>query len=215
MSKLSEYSKFDHIDEGDSSEDEKIAPAVAADSHQPGPINEAIIPVSIRQHTSLKNRFIFEHQGSPLYEFEQSLSEVILYIPAPPVQSSSLLHCQISPHHLQLGLRGSTQMFLDEDTYETVDVSESTWCLEDDKIGNTNRKLIVIYLHKVAKGVVWKSALKNRWNVTIDEFNLQQVQQQLLLERWQEENPGMDFRDATFNGSAPDPRTFMGGVKYL
>jgi hypothetical protein len=35
-----------------------------------------------------------------------------------------------------------------------------------------------------------------------------------MLERFQEENPGFDFRDATFNGEVPNPRTFMGGVGY-
>jgi len=42
----------------------------------------------------------------------------------------------------------------------------------------------------------------------------QEEQQRLLLERFQEENPGFDFSGATFNGQAPDPSIFMGGVKY-
>lgn len=40
------------------------------------------------------------------------------------------------------------------------------------------------------------------------------TKRQMMLERFQEENPGFDFSGAEFNGSAPDPRTFMGGVKY-
>ena len=35
-----------------------------------------------------------------------------------------------------------------------------------------------------------------------------------LIERFQEEHPGFDFRSAEFNGQVPDPRAFMGGVKY-
>jgi len=27
-------------------------------------------------------------------------------------------------------------------------------------------------------------------------------------------NPGFDFSGAEFNGMAPDPRNFMGGIKY-
>lgn len=42
----------------------------------------------------------------------------------------------------------------------------------------------------------------------------QQEQQRLMLERFQAENPGFDFSGASFNGEAPDPSTFMGGVKY-
>ena len=35
-----------------------------------------------------------------------------------------------------------------------------------------------------------------------------------MLERFQEEHPGFDFSNAEFNGSIPNPRTFMGGVSY-
>ena len=35
-----------------------------------------------------------------------------------------------------------------------------------------------------------------------------------MIERFQEEHPGFDFRSAEFNGQVPDPRAFMGGVKY-
>jgi hypothetical protein len=48
----------------------------------------------------------------------------------------------------------------------------------------------------------------------VDEYQKQDIQKSLLLERFQQENPGFDFRDAEFNGSVPDPRTFMGGVNY-
>jgi hypothetical protein len=34
----------------------------------------------------------------------------------------------------------------------------------------------------------------------------------LMLERFQAEHPGFDFSGAEFSGSAPDPRTFMGGM---
>ena len=36
---------------------------------------------------------------------------------------------------------------------------------------------------------------------------------QLMLERFQRENPGFDFSGAEFNGAAPDPSKFMGGLK--
>ena len=78
---------------------------------------------------------------------------------------------------------------------------------------------LVIYLQKANKGVVWEGTLQGNASIAsgtakLNPIQLQQVQQELLLERWQEENPGMDFRDAQFNGSTPDPRTYMGGVKY-
>jgi len=38
--------------------------------------------------------------------------------------------------------------------------------------------------------------------------------QRLMLERFTAENPGFDFSNAEFNGTVPDARQFMGGVKY-
>ena len=48
----------------------------------------------------------------------------------------------------------------------------------------------------------------------LDSFSMQEVQKQIMKERFQEENPGFDFSNAEFSGSCPDPRTFMGGVSY-
>ena len=42
----------------------------------------------------------------------------------------------------------------------------------------------------------------------------EEVKKNMMLERFQQENPGFDFRSAEFNGQVPDPRAFMGGVKY-
>jgi hypothetical protein len=48
----------------------------------------------------------------------------------------------------------------------------------------------------------------------LDPMTHQEVQKKVMLERFQEEHPGFDFSGAEFNGMAPDPREFMGGVKY-
>jgi hypothetical protein len=48
----------------------------------------------------------------------------------------------------------------------------------------------------------------------LDPLTAQEVQKKVMLERFQEEHPGFDFSGAEFNGMAPDPREFMGGVKY-
>ena len=73
----------------------------------------------------------------------------------------------------------------------------------------------------MAKGLVWDAPLRGHatttTTATLDPLDRQDVQQALLLERWQEENPGMDFRDASFSQShdnLPDPRTYMGGIGY-
>lgn len=167
-------------------------------------------PCRIVPCTTNPLRFSFQYNGTSVYEFEQSLLEVTLYVPAPPQP----IVCNITANHIQLGLKGGSQYFLDEDTFATIDSGDSTWCYEDNDSRNGQRQ-IVIYLQKAAKGLVWERALQSKHGeASIDPVSLQQVQKQIMIERWTEENPGMDFRDAEFNGSIPDPRTFMGGVGY-
>ena len=71
---------------------------------------------------------------------------------------------------------------------------------------------LVIYMSKMRKGETWEAALATRGKV--DPFTRQEIQRELMIERFQEEHPGFDFRSAEFNGQVPDPRAFMGGVKY-
>eukprot|EP00977_Amphora_coffeiformis_P030122 scaffold44840_cov176-Amphora_coffeaeformis.AAC.1 len=106
-------------------------------------------------------------------------------------------------------------------TVGKVEVENSTWTWERNSTvdggGGGDGGLLTIELQKAAKGVVWDAACVGPpqfQNVRLDAVQIEEEKQRLLLERWQEENPGMDFRDATFNGGAPDPRTFMGGVSY-
>ena len=42
----------------------------------------------------------------------------------------------------------------------------------------------------------------------------EEVKKSILLERFQEENPGFDFSEAKMDGNVPNAREFMGGVKY-
>ena len=215
-----DYSKFDNI--GDSSGDEaenkpnNASSTAATTQQQAVPMGAAAAAAAAApQGASMRKneksgRYVYEYNGQPIYEWEQTLDEVILHVPAPPVASSSDIHCKIMPRRLQLGVKQAIQekgiYFIDEETFGLIDVTESTWTLEDG--------MLVIYLNKAAKGEVWDMALKGKQGVTLDPFAREQVQRDLMLERFQEENPGMDFRGAQFNGSVPDPRTFMGGVKY-
>ena len=103
-------------------------------------------------------------------------------------------------------------MFLDEPTGGVVDSSESTWSLEGAEVGG---KEICIYLTKAHKGDTWNTALAGNSSASLlDPMAQEEVKRKMMLERFQEENPGFDFRDAQFNGQVPDPRNFMGGVKY-
>ena len=293
MSKLSEYSKFDHliVDDDDddddlhdttnthdvrtspdqSSADTTSTSTVVSSSHEYGIRHVRKYPpttsatAGTNQSTNLL-RFMAQYNGTTVYEWEQSLNEIILYIVSPlpkrghqlsDAENSPKIICHISATHLQVGIQQpsnnestttNTNYYIDEDIYHPIDTKESTWCIEqedlpppqppvtgDTRLCNNKRHqqdVITIYLQKVAKGLVWEAPLRGHNNTgsisstssassdrnhnnCLDPIALQDVQKSLLLERWQEENPGMDFRDATFNGgSIPDPRTYMGGIGY-
>lgn len=246
MSKLSEYSKFDHLasdseDDDDNNDNKEQANVV---SQQPSPPT-ATAPTDTSDNTppspcmtrdAQTKHILFQIGGQTIYEWEQTLDEVVLYIPPPPFPnfSASLLECQIMPKHLRVRLRGNVEFFIDEPTFGSIDTKASTWCLEPVETtktmptttttttttGSEKKKIqettmIAIHLIKANKGVVWDAVLCGKFpSVTLNPFDKNQIQSELMLERFQEENPGFDFRGAEFNGSVPDPRNFMGGVKY-
>ncbi|RLN99765.1 hypothetical protein DYB28_002506, partial [Aphanomyces astaci] len=69
-----------------------------------------------------------------------------------------------------------------------------------------------VNLQKMKKGLTWDCVFVGHGE--LDPLTKGEVQKKLMLERFQQENPGFDFSNAEFNGAAPDARTFMGGVKY-
>jgi hypothetical protein len=140
---------------------------------------------------------------------------VTLYIDAPPLPAqspASYIIVNIKADRLQVGLKGNDRFFIDEKTFDKVKEKESSWYLDDG--------VITIILAKAFRGQTWEGVLnghtQNSQGVTesVDPFVKQEMQRTMMLERFQEENPGFDFRDASFNGEVPDPRTFMGGVGY-
>ncbi|CAN0527937.1 unnamed protein product, partial [Ectocarpus sp. 8 AP-2014] len=54
-----------------------------------------------------EGRIKFEHEGRTVYEWEQSLEEVNLYIETPPGVKADRIECKITPRHICLGLKGN------------------------------------------------------------------------------------------------------------
>jgi hypothetical protein len=206
MSRLSDYSRFDHID----SEDEETEPQPALEASAAPPPVAAAGPSLVQVGAAPSHRFALQYQGATIYEWEQSLNEVTIYIPTPPmVHTAQQLDCRIHAQRLQVGLAGNDRFLIDEATFGSIEVQSSTWTWEEG--------MLTIELQKANKGVVWQAAClgpAGQVRVLLNPAQVEQENQRLLLERWQEENPGMDFRGASFNGGAPDPRTYMGGVGY-
>ena len=62
------------------------------------------------------------------------------------------------------------------------------------------------------KAEMWSSACVG--HQSMDPLLENEVKKNILLERFQEENPGFDFSGAEVNGEVPNARDFMGGVSY-
>lgn len=77
-----------------------------------------------------------------------------------------------------------------------MDSSQSFWMIEDDELH--------IQLQKMYKAEVWSQVCKGHGG--LDAFTKNEVQKKVMLERFQEENPGFDFSGAEFNGMVPNPR---------
>jgi len=75
---------------------------------------------------------------------------------------------------------------------------------------NTEDGEMHITLQKREKGKTWSSPIQGQG--ILDPYAADQEQKRLMLQRFQEENPGFDFSQAQFSGTCPDPRTFMGGI---
>ena len=235
MSRLADYSKFDNIDTDSDDEGEADTQSAARSEArtQQEKHNDEATPHRARgsttAHPTIKDRYVFSHGGRRVYEWEQTLDDVTVCIEAPidqlPSQrAASFIVVDIEPTRLRVGLRGADRYFIDEATFDKVKVQESSWYLDDGRV-------ITIVLAKAFRGQTWEGVLRGhqrgdtssgdgdeagsgRVSEKVDPVTKQAMQRTLLLERFQEENPGFDFRDATFNGEAPDPRTFMGGVGY-
>jgi len=224
MAKLADYSKFDKLVDSDDEQEEvkKMASSAAgggeggeasifrmgdqqqAEFLQAMPTIASDVAPTKMTKKGKEGRFKFEHDGRTIYEWEQSLEEVNLYIEPPEGIPRNMFDVVISHRHLRVGIKGAPP-FIDEDTGGPVKPDESMWMLSD---GEMN-----INLQKMNKAEAWDSALVGRGGAEIDAFTKEEVKKKLMLERFQEEHPGFDFSGAEFNGNVPSAREFMGGVK--
>ncbi|CAM9738135.1 unnamed protein product, partial [Choristocarpus tenellus] len=124
-----------------------------------------------------EGRIKFEYEGETVFEWEQSLEEVNLYIKPPPGVTPDQIDCKITPRHLCLGIKGNPP-FIDEDTGGPVVVEESYWMMEGGEL-NVN-------LQKMKKADTWVSPLKGRGG-DVDPVTLQGMQKKIMLERFQTE----------------------------
>jgi hypothetical protein len=224
MSKPIDYSKFDHIGDSDSESESGTCDSAAQNSSNEetsssfqtqqaqAQSTQMSIPITKTTQEPGTGRYVFSCNGQKVYAWDQNLDEVNVYIPAPPNLPASAFDISIQPQALQVKIRSHDKFFIDEKTFSKVDKSESSWYLDEDE-GE-----IHIVMIKAHRGLVWDSVLMGNDGIasqgTVDPLTQEAIRKSMMLERFQEENPGFDFRDAEFNGNVPEPREFLGGVKY-
>jgi hypothetical protein len=125
-----------------------------------------------------EGRFKFEFGGRTIYEWEQNLAEVILYIEPPPGVTKSMFDIEISNHHLKIGIKNAPP-YIDEETGGLVKTSESMWMLSDGEL--------VVNLQKMKKAEAWDCALVGQQGQAVDPHTKEEIKKKLMLERFQEE----------------------------
>ncbi|KAG8372608.1 hypothetical protein BUALT_Bualt12G0084400 [Buddleja alternifolia] len=153
----------------------------------------------------------FIHNGQKVFDWDQTLEEVNMYITLPPNVPKKLFYCRIDSKHVELGIKGNPP-YLNHDLtslsrlihhFGLLAHNVDQWELvEDDTMHIT--------LQKRDKGQTWSSPIMGQGQ--LDPYATDLEQKRLMLERFQVENPGFDFSQAQFSGNCPDPRTFMGVV---
>lgn len=167
-----------------------------------------------------KGRQPFKFQGQTIYEWEQNLEEVLIYIKPPPAalpKNRALVQAQLKPGQtlprlevkiardsLRVGIKGTERPYIHEKFLKEIQVEDSLWTIEDDEL--------VVTLLKCYKGEVWSTVFVG--HEVMNPLLQEAVQKNMLLERFQQENPNFDFSQAEMNGNVPDPREFMGGLDY-
>jgi hypothetical protein len=169
--------------------------------------------------SSFIGKIPFYYKDQLVYEWEQTLEEIFIYIKAPecileknrdiikknlkPGEKLPKLEVKFTSTHLTVGISGCPP-YLSEELTNKVKASECLWQLDNEEI--------MITLFKALKADTWLAVFKGHEPVNV--IQKEEIQKKMLLERFQEEHGGFDFSDAEINGNVPDPKTFMGGIKY-
>lgn len=188
QSKMVDYAKFDKIIDSDDEEEENIMKIASKAAEEEGEEKEKPAlkptifsdqpPVKMTAKGTEKGRFKFEHEGRTIYEWDQNLEEVNLYLLSPPGVPRQVIDIVIGHKNLRIGIKGNPP-FIDEATGGPVKPNESTWTLVDGEI--------TINLQKMNKAEQWDCALIGKAGEKVDAFTQEEIKKKLLLERFQEE----------------------------
>jgi len=175
--RMVDYSRFDHIDSDSENENEmKVRRDATRAIANLGTSSPGLAKQIAKK--GKEGRIRFEHDGRTVYEWEQSLTEVNIYIEPPPGLPRKMIDIKISHRHLTVGVL-NTPPFIDEDTGGPLKAEESLWTLVDGEL--------MISLQKMNKAEAWDCALRGPSGEVLDDFTKEETRKKLMLERFQEE----------------------------
>lgn len=159
--------------------------------------------------SSVPARHAFVSNGATVYEWEQSVDDVTMHLSPPAGVRAADLDICLCSRCVRVGLRhGGTgggpapPPFLCAAPGGQLSPPGCTWTLADGRLE--------IVLAKARRGEAWSAALAG--HAPLDAAAAAADRRTLLLERFQAEHPGFDFRDAAINGDVPDAREYLGGM---
>uniref|UniRef100_A0A1I8GIK9 CS domain-containing protein n=2 Tax=Macrostomum lignano TaxID=282301 RepID=A0A1I8GIK9_9PLAT len=126
----------------------------------------------------------------------QTLDEVYIELQVPEGTRGTQVVCKIGVNNLRVSLTGG-QSLLSGDLPKSVRPDESSWTLAD-------RRLLQIVLAKASPDPVqscWPCLLVGQPEFEPDPLQRDQMEKKLTLQRFQYENPGMDFSGAEITGN--------------
>jgi len=176
-------------------------------------------------------RHRFRHQDHVVYEWDQTLNDLNIYIQVPAGVKGKQIYVDLEIKHIRVGIKPNPPYLEVNISWLCCICTLASFLLHcsfildlrarsgpQKDLGGTIKTSesywtldngeLQIQLTKAQKGETWESAL--------DGHSLQGTakdadQKRLLLERFQHEHPGFDFSSAEISGDAPNPRTFLGG----
>lgn len=100
-----------------------------------------------------------------MYEWEQSLTEINVFVQPPPGVTAKMFDIKMTPDHITLGIKGVADKYFNHDLAYSMVADESFWTVEDGELHFT--------LLKMAKGETWPSVFKG--HEQLDSFSMQEV----------------------------------------
>uniref|UniRef100_A0A5S6QS35 CS domain-containing protein n=1 Tax=Trichuris muris TaxID=70415 RepID=A0A5S6QS35_TRIMR len=146
--------------------------------------------------SNLSYNFAFPTCTTPWGQWWQTVGEVNIEVGLPEPVRASRIDARILPTKIAFSIDG--KVLLEGELFAPVHVEESVWTLED---GKTLR--IMLSKSTSSQNKCWRSLFADGSHAP-DAVIYDRMEKCLVLERFQVDNPAMDFSDAELSGNYHD-----------